>query len=246
MSPNLIWASLQKSYYGGWKFQRALFVSWTAGGSIVSVLISCGVEIKFCSKTEHLNYNWPRSWCKIVLISLHLWAGVGTEGSFGRASGGNASEPGLHSEDWPGTKKKSLQEWNPQHVLSIWIKTNKNSFIKRNPPPPHTHTVRKQVNRASLPQTLAPRRWMLGFSCTALPVEPHSCRTLGCTWSTSSDTALSSGKYLQPEHARPCRHQSKTDYICAGRVNVLFIYSFWMYHLETLCSSSLSKSRLSS
>lgn len=129
MSPNLIWASLQKSYYGGWKFQRALFVSWTAGGSIVPVLISCGVEFKFCSRTERLNYNWPRSWCKIVLLSLHLWAGVGTEGSFGRASGGSASEPGLHSEDWPGTKEKSLQEWNPQHVLSIWIKTNKNSFI---------------------------------------------------------------------------------------------------------------------
>lgn len=108
----------------------------------------------------------------------------------------------------------------PQH-----LNKNKQKLIHLKDTP-HTDTVRKQVNRASLPQTLAPQRWMLGFFCTALPVEPHSCRTLGCTWSTSSDTALSSGKYLQPEHARPCRHHRVKE--------IIFVRDGWMFHLSTL------------
>lgn len=146
-------------------------------------------------------------WRVIDLILIDLWAGVGTEGSSGRVSVGNASEPGLRSEDWPGRRISQNKLLTHPHHLN----TQNLIHLKATPPNP---TVRKQVSPASLPQTLAPRRWTQGFFCTALPVEPHSCRTPGCTWSTSSDTALSWGKYLQPEHAPPCRrHKVKQSYM---------------------------------
>ena len=50
----------------------------------------------------------------------------------------------------------------------------------------NSHSPSEGGNRlASLPQIPAPLRRMQGSSYAALPVEPHSCQTHGCMWSTS-------------------------------------------------------------
>lgn len=67
---------------------------------------------------------------------------------------------------------------------------------------------RKQVERVAIPQIPAPPRRTLGFSCSALPVERHSCRTRGCTWNTSSDRDLSSGRCLPAGRSRPCTQRA--------------------------------------
>lgn len=78
--------------------------------------------------------------------------------------------------------------------------------VKATPPlPAHRE---KQVERVALPQIPAPPRRTTGFSCSALPVGRHSCRTRGCTWNTSSGRDLSSGRCLPAGRSRPCTQRT--------------------------------------
>lgn len=106
---------------------------------------------------------------------------------------------GQVSTAWTGLYKK--KKW--QHILYTWI-NNKTSLTQRTRP----LRQRKQVKQASLPQTPVPLRRTLGSSCSALPVEPHSCQTRGCMWSTSSDRALSSGRCPLAAHSHPCTQKN--------------------------------------
>lgn len=127
---------------------------------------------------------------------FYLWAAADTEESSERASTGSASEPSWHTEDFSnikGEKAKTLIKYIISSGTSCTLKKQRH-FKEPKDVLPLKET--EQVERDALPQILWRPCRMPGSFYSALPAEPHSCRTHGCMWSTSLDRALSSEKCL--------------------------------------------------